>query len=62
MSEVTEAEIEAVLATFPPTERAAIEDMRKELAAKGIVRQPLQIEMACLFAEVLLASRKKRSR
>lgn len=52
---MTEAEIEAVLTKFTPREREVIQEQRRQLTAAGVTREPLRTEMACEFAEVLLA-------
>lgn len=56
---ITEKEFEQVLSTFTTEEQECIRAQRKELREMGITREPLLTEMACMFAGVILSSRKK---
>lgn len=56
---ITEAEYRSVLNSeaFTPEEREMIDCQRKQLTARGIVKEPMRTRLACEFASVLLASR-----
>lgn len=60
MSAPTDEEFEAIVSTWEPELAEVVRSQRRELTKQGITREPMRTRMACEFAEVIIASRRKQ--